>query len=200
MPEGGGGGVHPDDPNVAGIKPDENVPTKDIGDGNKKVGLDKDKMPIVCASPCKGLDEVYGDVINGLEGKAKQDMLDKIKALDGLTGSDKVNKTQEIAAELNNIKNGKTVPSKGQFDVDPEGNVTQNENPKVVEQKLNVKELNDNYIKKQGFDAHAIKKEFLGNKAPIAKYDLFINKDTREILIFLKGGKGNPIQTGYFID
>lgn len=51
-----------------------------------------------------------------------------------------------------------------------------------------------------GLDAHAIKQEFLGKKAPIAQYDLYVNNGTKEIYIFKKGGKGEGIATGYFIE
>ena len=62
----------------------------------------------------------------------------------------------------------------------------------------NVKMMSDNLLKKQGLDAHAIKTEFLGPKN-ISKYDLYKHTDTGEILIFGKGGKGEPIFTGYFV-
>ena len=54
-------------------------------------------------------------------------------------------------------------------------------------------------LKKHGIDAHELKKEFLGNSASISRYDLYKDKLTNEILIFLKGGKGDGIQTGEFL-
>ncbi len=60
------------------------------------------------------------------------------------------------------------------------------------------KKLSDSLVKSLGLDAHAIKKEFLGNKTSISKYDLYKDNGTGEIWIFLKGGKGEGIPTGYF--
>ena len=62
----------------------------------------------------------------------------------------------------------------------------------------NVKFISDKLLKKQGLNAHVIKTEFLGPKN-ISKFDLFKHTDTGEILIFRKGGIGEPIFTGYFI-
>ncbi len=58
--------------------------------------------------------------------------------------------------------------------------------------------ITDSYLKKSGIDAHELKREFLGNKAPIARYDLYKGKGG-EVLILQKGGKGTPIRTGEFI-
>ena len=57
----------------------------------------------------------------------------------------------------------------------------------------------DNYLKRKGIDAHELKKDFLGRKAPIAEYDIYVNKDTGELFIFKKGGKRIGIPTGEFI-
>jgi filamentous hemagglutinin len=59
--------------------------------------------------------------------------------------------------------------------------------------------LSNNLLKKQGVDAHALKMDFLGKRAKIARYDLYKHTDTGEILIFKKGGGGEPIFTGEFI-
>lgn len=64
----------------------------------------------------------------------------------------------------------------------------------------NVKIINTNVLKKQGIDAHALKRDYLGNKAKISRYDLYKHTDTGEILIFEKGGKGTPIFTGQYIN
>ena len=64
---------------------------------------------------------------------------------------------------------------------------------------FNFKKITDSLLKSSGLDAHAIKKEFLGNKAPIAQYDLYSNNVTGEIFIFKKGGSGEGIATGYYI-
>lgn len=65
--------------------------------------------------------------------------------------------------------------------------------------KGNYNKVKDNYLKKNGIDAHELKKDFLGRKAPIAEYDIYVNKDTGELFIFKKGGKGIGIPTGEFI-
>ena len=63
----------------------------------------------------------------------------------------------------------------------------------------NYSKAKDNYLKQKGIDAHELKKDFLGRKASIAEYDIYINKDTGELFIFKKGGKGVGIPTGEFI-
>jgi hypothetical protein len=47
-----------------------------------------------------------------------------------------------------------------------------------------------------GVDAHGIKKEVLGNKAPIARYDLYKDKQGN-IYVKPKGGEGAGISTVY---
>src|SRR5699024_10011185 len=63
----------------------------------------------------------------------------------------------------------------------------------------NFNKISDSFLKKSGVDAHKLKKAWLGNKAQIAKFDLYRDKATGEILILQKGGKGSPIHTGEFI-
>lgn len=63
----------------------------------------------------------------------------------------------------------------------------------------NPQKANDKQLKKNGHDAHEIKKEYLGKKAPISKYDLYVDKTTGRIWIYLKGGKGVPTPTDYFM-
>jgi RHS repeat-associated protein len=60
----------------------------------------------------------------------------------------------------------------------------------------NFKILNNNVLKQAGIDAHALKMEYLGKKAPIAQWDLYKETITNEILILKKGGVGTPIRTG----
>ncbi|MGF9917695.1 RHS repeat-associated core domain-containing protein, partial [Paenibacillus ehimensis] len=67
----------------------------------------------------------------------------------------------------------------------------------LFSQGRNIKMLDDKFLKKNGFDAHQIKEEFVGGK--ISRYDLYVDKVTGEILIYLKGGKGVPIETGMHI-
>ena len=64
----------------------------------------------------------------------------------------------------------------------------------------NCDKVNDKYLKKKGIDAHQLKKDFLGNKAPIAHYDIYVNKNTKELIIFKKGGQGMGIPTGIFLE
>ncbi|MCH1939865.1 polymorphic toxin type 33 domain-containing protein [Holdemania massiliensis] len=66
-------------------------------------------------------------------------------------------------------------------------------------EKGNYNKVKDNYLKKNGIDAHELKKDFLGRKAPIAEYDIYVDKDTGELFIFKKGGKGVGIPIGEFI-
>ena len=66
-------------------------------------------------------------------------------------------------------------------------------------EKGNYNKVRDNYLDNMGIDAHEFKKDFLGRKAPISKYDIYVNKDTGELFIFKKGGKGSGIPTGEFI-
>lgn len=54
-------------------------------------------------------------------------------------------------------------------------------------------------MKKSGIDAHQFKKEWLGDNANIARYDLYKDTKSGEILMLQKGGKGTPIRTGEFI-
>lgn len=63
----------------------------------------------------------------------------------------------------------------------------------------NPQKADDKYLKKNDVDAHALKKEYLGKKADIAKYDLYIDKATGRLWIYLKGGKGIPIPTHVYI-
>ena len=66
-------------------------------------------------------------------------------------------------------------------------------------EKGNYNKVKDNYLKRKGIDAHELKKDFLGRKAPIAEYDIYVNKDTGELFIFKKGGKRIGFPTGEFI-
>jgi hypothetical protein len=70
---------------------------------------------------------------------------------------------------------------------------------KVLGVGKNFSKISDNLLKKFGVDALQLKRDFLGNKAKISKYDLYKDTETGEILILQKGGKGTPIQTGEFI-
>lgn len=63
----------------------------------------------------------------------------------------------------------------------------------------NFNKISDFILEKNGIDAHQLKRDFLGEKAKISLYDLYKDKNTNEIVILLKGGKGDPIQTGEFL-
>ena len=63
----------------------------------------------------------------------------------------------------------------------------------------NFDKVNDRYLKKNGIDAHRLKEDVLGGKTRIAEYDIYKNKDTGELYIFKKGGKGAGIPTGSYL-
>ncbi|NDJ59336.1 filamentous hemagglutinin N-terminal domain-containing protein [Enterobacteriaceae bacterium 4M9] len=66
------------------------------------------------------------------------------------------------------------------------------------EKPSNIKMADDKYLKRNGIDAHKLKEEFLGD-GKNSNYDIYINKDSGELWIFRKGGKGDGIATGEFI-
>jgi filamentous hemagglutinin len=53
-------------------------------------------------------------------------------------------------------------------------------------------------LKKNRYDARKLKADYVGNK-DLSKWDLYINKDTKELWIFRKGGTGKGIPTGYYL-
>lgn len=59
----------------------------------------------------------------------------------------------------------------------------------------NIKKVNDNYLKQKGFDAHEIKSDVLGRNAKISQYDIYVDKDTGELWVYAKGGKGEGMRT-----
>ncbi|WIW71984.1 hemagglutinin repeat-containing protein [Anaerosinus gibii] len=63
---------------------------------------------------------------------------------------------------------------------------------------ININKVSDGYLKNMGVDAHQLKEQFVGKKN-IARYDLYVDKDTGELLIYLKGGKGEGLSTGEYI-
>ena len=62
-----------------------------------------------------------------------------------------------------------------------------------------VKKIDDSFLKKNGIDAHELKQDYSGQHAKISQYDLYIDKDTKRVWIYKKGGKGTPIPTEEFI-
>ena len=65
--------------------------------------------------------------------------------------------------------------------------------------KANCDKVNESYLEDKGIDAHRLKRDILGKKTQIAHYDIYVDKNTGELIIFLKGGKGVGIPTGEFI-
>ena len=61
---------------------------------------------------------------------------------------------------------------------------------------LPIEKVGDKYLDDLGIDAHQLKKDWLGESAPIANYDIYKNKETGELEIYKKGGKGEGIPTG----
>ncbi len=59
--------------------------------------------------------------------------------------------------------------------------------------------VNDKYLKRKGIDAHQLKRDYLGNKAEIKKYDIYVDKTDGALWIFKKGGQGMGIKTDEFI-
>ena len=70
---------------------------------------------------------------------------------------------------------------------------------KNLKKARNWDKVNDSYLKEKGIDAHDLKKEAIGKKAPVSRYDIYVDKDTGELFVFLKGGKGEGVPTGEFI-
>ncbi|WP_408949796.1 polymorphic toxin type 33 domain-containing protein [Limnobaculum xujianqingii] len=69
-----------------------------------------------------------------------------------------------------------------------------------AEKPSNIKVADDKFLKNNGIDAHQIKKDFLGAKAEIKLYDIYVDKDSGQLWIFRKGGTGEGIPTGEFIN
>jgi RHS repeat-associated protein len=63
------------------------------------------------------------------------------------------------------------------------------------DKKSDFEKINDNYLKRKGIDSHELKREYLGKKAKISRYDLYKNKNTGQVHILKKGGKGSSIET-----
>ncbi|MDP3684399.1 MAG: RHS repeat-associated core domain-containing protein, partial [Ignavibacteria bacterium] len=63
---------------------------------------------------------------------------------------------------------------------------------------VDVKKINDSFLKKNGLDAHEIKYEYLGKGAKVSNFDLY-KVPSGQIIILEKGGTGGPIWTDYNI-
>ncbi|APG17516.1 hypothetical protein A3780_08095 [Kosakonia radicincitans] len=97
------------------------------------------------------------------------------------------NMTDEEKAEYGGAGSGTGTP--------PPENDPKNQNE---DKPANIKMADDKYLKRNGIDAHKLKEEFLGD-GKNSNYDIYINKDSGELWIFRKGGKGDGIATGEFI-
>ncbi|CNI62849.1 Uncharacterised protein [Yersinia frederiksenii] len=58
-----------------------------------------------------------------------------------------------------------------------------------AEKPSNIKVADDKLLKNNGVDAHQIKKDFLGTKAEIKLYDIYVDKDSGQLWIFRTMGK-----------
>jgi hypothetical protein len=61
---------------------------------------------------------------------------------------------------------------------------------------ISINKIDDNYLKQNGIDAHAIKSEYLGNNAPISRFNLY---KTPSGQIVISDGRNIQIPTDYFI-
>ena len=62
-----------------------------------------------------------------------------------------------------------------------------------------INKVDDKFLKRKGIDAHELKRDYLGRSVSISKYDIYVDKKTGRLWIYLKGGKGTPIPTDSFI-
>ena len=49
-----------------------------------------------------------------------------------------------------------------------------------------MKRLTDRQLKKQGTNAHQVKHEYLGEKTPVSRFDIKVDKNTGQLGIFEK--------------
>ncbi|MDA5494138.1 VENN motif pre-toxin domain-containing protein, partial [Yersinia intermedia] len=98
---------------------------------------------------------------------------------------------QTIDLSPNNTGNTEAIP-------DLPNNMTSDGHDNGAEKPSNIKMADDKYLKNNGIDAHALKEDFLGD-GKNSNYDIFIDRDSGQLWIFKKGGKGDGIPTGEFI-
>jgi len=67
-----------------------------------------------------------------------------------------------------------------------------------AEKPSNIKMADDKYLKNNGVNAHSLKEDFLGD-GKNSNYDIYVDRDSGQLWIFKKGGKGDDIPTGEFI-
>ncbi|PPE64673.1 hemagglutinin repeat-containing protein [Pectobacterium brasiliense] len=109
------------------------------------------------------------------------------------TGPNHTGGDQIVGQLPNNTGNTESVP-------DLPSNMISDGLDNGAEKPSNIKVADDKYLKKNGVDAHQIKKDFLGSKAEIKLYDIYVDKDSGQLWIFRKGGKGEGVPTGEFIN
>ncbi|MFJ5464069.1 hemagglutinin repeat-containing protein [Pectobacterium sp. CHL-2024] len=109
------------------------------------------------------------------------------------TGPNHTGGDQIVGQLPNNTGNTESVP-------DLPSNMISDRLDNGAEKPSNIKVADDKYLKKNGVDAHQIKKDFLGSKAEIKLYDIYVDKDSGQLWIFRKGGKGEGVPTGEFIN
>lgn len=63
----------------------------------------------------------------------------------------------------------------------------------------NINLVKDSYLKKNNIDAHQLKGDVVGKKN-ISKYDIYKDKDSGQLFVYKKGGKGEGIPTGEYIN
>ncbi|CNI18295.1 hemagglutinin-like secreted protein [Yersinia frederiksenii] len=100
---------------------------------------------------------------------------------------------QTVDTSPNNTGNTEAIP-------DLPNHMTSDGYDNGAEKPSNIKVADDKFLKNNGVDAHQIKKDFLGAKAEIKLYDIYVDKDSGQLWIFRKGGKGEDIPTGEFIN
>ena len=67
-------------------------------------------------------------------------------------------------------------------------------------QPTDIKKADDSYLKKQGIDAHELKKDARGTDKGNSLYDIYVDKDTNQLWVFRKGGIGEGIPTGVYLN
>jgi len=110
-------------------------------------------------------------------------------------GNDKTGNTPNVGQSLTDAEKAELGGAGSGTPPPPENDPKQQSD----EQPSNIKVVDDKFLKKNGIDAHELKKDFLGKKAEIKLYDIYVDKSTGELWIFRKGGQGNGIATGEFI-
>ena len=59
-----------------------------------------------------------------------------------------------------------------------------------------LQKINDKHLNNREIDAHKLKRQVLGQRARISRFDLYQDKATGKVYIVRKGGGGTPIDTG----